>query len=121
MSSKNKNHFKKFQNGILGIITELITSFIFGFLMTLFAKDNLIGSDVVVIFTLIGFIGSVGLMFSFRNKGFIFLLGWICAAYLLKGFFSPFYFVVYLVAPIAAIVLKVFWSLKKSARRVRVR
>ena len=121
MSSKNINPLKKFQKGVLGVITEIVTSFIFGFLMTLFAKDQLIGSDVVVVFTIIGFVGSVGLMFSFKNRGFIFLIGWIFAAWLLRGLFDPFSFVVYLIAPVVGIALKTFWSFKKKTRRLRIR
>ena len=121
MSSKNKNPLKKFQKGAVGIITEIVTSFIFGFLLTLFAKDQIVGSDVVLIFTLIGFVGSLVLMFSFKERGFIFLFGWIVVAWLLRGLFSPFYFVVYLLAPIAAIVLKSFWLFRKKTRRLRIR
>ncbi len=118
MSSKIKSPWKKFQKGMLGIVTELITSFIFSAALALFVKDRLINSNVVLIFTLIGFVGSVSLMFSFKNKGFVFLLGWILTAWLLRGLFSPFYFVVYIVAPVLAIILKLFWAAKKSTRRV---
>ena len=113
-----KKSLKKFQNGVLGIVTELVTSLIFGFLMTLFARDRTIGPDVVLIFTAIGFVGSIALMVSFRKRGFIFLLGWILTAWLLRNLFSPFYLVVYIVAPVIALFLKSWWALKKSARRV---
>lgn len=77
---KTKGPFKKFQTGFLGVVSELITSFIFAGLLALFSLDQLIRSDVVLIFTLIGFVGSVSLMFSFKKRGFIFLMGWILAA-----------------------------------------
>ncbi|GEM_PF-672665 len=118
MSSKNP--LKKFRKGILGIITEIVTSFVFGFLMTLFAKDQLIGSDVVLVFILIGFVGSIGLMFSLKSRGFVFLIGWIIAAWLLKGLFNGFDFVVYLVVPIAVLVLRTFFFFRKTARRARL-
>ena len=118
MSSKSP--LKKFQKGIFGVVTEIVTSFLFGFMMKLFAKDQLIGFDVVLVFTLVGFVGSVGLMFSFRNRGFIFLMGWILAAWLLRGLFNQFDFAVYLIAPVLALTLRTYWFFKKTAKRARI-
>ncbi|MDO8715734.1 MAG: hypothetical protein Q7J73_02870 [Dehalococcoidales bacterium] len=120
MSSKNKSPLKKFRKGSIAVITEIVTSFVFGFLMTLFAKDQLIGSDVVLIFTLVGFVGSIGLMFSFKSRGFVFLMGWILAAWLLRGSFSSFDFAVYLVAPVAVLALRTFFFFRKGTRRFRI-
>lgn len=102
------------------MITELITSFVFAALLTLFSTEKIISSDVVLIFTLIGFIGSVSLMFSFRTRGFVFLLGWILAAWVLRGLFNPVDFLVYLIAPVVAVMLKTWFAFKKTARRARI-
>ncbi len=120
MSSKNKSPLRKFQTGVLGIITEIVTSFIFSFLLTLFAKDQAAGSDVVVAFILMGFVGSIGLMFFFQNRGFVFLIGWLITAWLLRGLFSPFYFAVYFAAPIVALVLRTLFFFRKTAKRARI-
>ena len=53
-------------------------------------------------------------MFSFQTAGFIFILGWIVGAWLLKDMLTPFDFVVYLGAPIVALVARVVLFFKRN-------
>ena len=69
---------------------------------------------MVFLFTFVGFLGAIALMFSFRTAGLIFTLGWIAGAWLLKDMLSPFDFVVYFVAPIVALVARVVLFFKRN-------
>ena len=103
-----------FQKGFSEVATGIIGGIIISALLSGFAKDGLIPSNMVFLFTFVGFLGAIALMFSFQTAGFIFILGWIVGAWLLKDMFSPFDFVVYLVAPIVALVVRVALLFKRS-------
>ena len=103
-----------FQKGFSQVATGIIGGIILSALLSGFAKDGLIPSNMVFLFTFAGFLGAIALMVSFQTAGVIFTLGWIVGAWLLKDMLSPFDFVVYLVAPIAALVIRVFLSFKRN-------
>ena len=103
-----------FQKGFSEVAIGIISGIIISALLSGFAEDGLIPSNIVFLFTFAGFIGAIALMFSFRTAGFIFTLGWIVGAWLLKDMLSPFDFVVYLVAPIVALVVRVVLFFKRS-------
>jgi hypothetical protein len=70
-----------------------------------FAEEGVIPSNLVILFTIAGFLGSIALFFSSKTTGFIFTLGWIVGALVLKDLLGPVDFIVYLVVPIAALVI----------------
>jgi len=105
------NNFPKgFSEAVAGIIGSIIISA----LLSGFAKDGLIPSYMVFLFTAAGFLGAIVLMFSFSTTGVVFTLGWIVGAWLLKDMLAPFDFVVYLVAPIVALVVRAVLFFKKN-------
>jgi len=89
-----------FQKGFGEVATGIFGGIIISALLSGFAKDGLIPSNMVFLFTFVGFLGSIALMLSFQTAGVIFTLGWIVGAWLLKDMLTPFDFVVYLGAPI---------------------
>ena len=103
-----------FQKGFSQVATGIIGSIIISALLSGFAKDGLIPSNMVFLFTFAGFLGAIVLMLSFQTAGFIFTIGWIIGAWLLKDMLSPFDFVVYLVAPIVALVVRVVLLFKRN-------
>ena len=103
-----------FQKGFSGVATGIIGGIIISALLSGFAKDGLIPSNMVFLFTLVGFLGAIVLMFSFSTAGVIFTLGWIVGAWLLKDMLGTFDFIVYFVAPIIALVIRVVLFFKSS-------
>jgi len=103
-----------FQRGLREAVTGIIGGILINVILAGFAKDGLIPSYLVISFTVAGFLGSVVLMFSFKTTGVVFTLGWIIGALMLKDLLGPIDFVVYLVAPIAALVIRVVALFKGS-------
>jgi len=95
-----------FQRGLGEAATGIIGSILFNAILAGFAKDGLIPSYLVISFMVAGFLGSVVLMFSFKTAGIIFTSGWIVGALMLKDLLGSIDFVFYLVAPIAALVIR---------------
>jgi hypothetical protein len=104
-----------FQRGISEAITGIVGSIIISAILASFKQDGLIPSSMVLWITAAGFLGSLALMFSFMTTGIIFTFGWIIGAFLLKDALSTFDFVVYLVAPIAALVIRGIVAIKKAS------
>ena len=103
-----------FQKGFGEVATGIIASIIISTVLSGFAEDGLIPSNMVFLFTFGGFLGAIVLMFSFTTSGVIFTIGWIIGAFLLKDMLTTFNFLVYLVAPIAALVIRLVLSLRNS-------
>jgi len=95
-----------FQRGLEQAVAGVIGGILINAILAGFAKDGLIPSHLVISFTVAGFLGSVLLMFSFKTTGVVFTLGWIFGAFMLKDLFGPIDFIVYLVAPIAALIVR---------------
>ncbi len=103
-----------FQRGMKEAIAGIIGGIIIYALLTESAKDGLIPSNYVILFTIAGFLSSILLMFSFATTGIIFTLGWIFGAFLLKDILGTFDFVVYLVAPIVALIIRAYFYFKEN-------
>ena len=103
-----------FQKGFGEVATGIIASIIISAVLSGFAKDGLIPSNMVFLFTFCGFLGAIVLMFSFTTSGVIFTIGWIVGAFLLKDMLTTFNFIVYLMAPIVALVIRGVLFFKNS-------
>lgn len=103
-----------FQRGMAEAITGIVGSIIIGAILSSFAEDGLIPSSMVFWITAAGFLGAIVLMFSFKTTGIIFTFGWIVGAFLLKDMLSTFDFIIYIVAPIVALVIRVVLFFKSS-------
>lgn len=95
----------RFQRGFSEAVIGIIGGIIISALLAGFAKDGLIPSYLVISFTMAGFLGSIALFFFSKTTGFIFTLGWIVGALVLKDLLGPINFFVYLLVPIAALVI----------------
>jgi hypothetical protein len=71
-----------------------------------FKQSNFIPSDIVIMFTIVGFIGSIATLFTIWKAGIIFTLGWIIGAFLLKDLLSTGDFIIYIVAPIMSLIIR---------------
>ena len=99
-----------FKEAVIGIMGAIIISA----LLTGFAEEGLIPSYLVILFTIVGFLGAIALFLSLKAAGVIFTLGWIIGAWMLKDLLGSTDFVVYLVVPIAALVIGVALFFKRQ-------
>ena len=104
----------KFQEGFVEAVIGIIGCIVINSILAAFAKDGLIPSYLVILFTIAGFLGAIALFFSFKTTGFIFTLGWIAGAVLLKDLLGPAEFIVYLIVPIVALVIGVVVAVRGS-------
>ncbi len=101
-----------FGKGLSEVLSGIIGGVIFSALLGGFAEDGLIPSYMVFLFAVAGFLGAMAAMYYFQTAGIIFTLGWIVGAWLLKDMLTSFDFIVYLVVPIVALVIRVVWFFK---------
>lgn len=94
------------RQGIFEAVWGIIGGILISTLLKGFAQDGLIPSNIVILFTIVGFLAAIVTMFSFQAAGIIFTLGWIFGAFMLKDLLTPFDFTVYLVAPIVTLVVR---------------
>ncbi|MFC1917306.1 hypothetical protein ACFLXH_01460 [Chloroflexota bacterium] len=102
-----------FQRGMVEAITGIVGSIILSAILSSLAKDGLIPLYMVVLITATGFVGAVVLMFSFRTTGIFFTAGWFFGALLLQDVLSDVDFFVYIVGPIAAVVVRLVLFAKR--------
>jgi hypothetical protein len=103
-----------FPKGLSQAIIGIVGSIFISTLLRGFAADGLIPSYMVFWITAAGFLGAIVLMFSFSTMGVVFTLGWIVGAWLLKDMLGTFDFIVYLVAPIVALTIRVVLFFKEK-------
>lgn len=104
----------QFKAGMVEVIFGIVGGIVISAVLQSFKESNLIPSDMVLVFTLIGFVGSMATLFSFWKTGIVFTLGWIVGAWLLKDVLSPMDFALYFIAPIAALVIRGVVFIKKT-------
>lgn len=114
MGGKATNDGRSLQRGVVEAITGIIGGIIFNAVLASSAQQKLIPTEMVLLLTLGGLLSSLVLMFSLKTTGVVFTLGWIAGALILKDLLSPIDFVVYIVAPIAALVIRGVWLFKES-------
>lgn len=103
-----------FKEGFVEAVIGIIGGIVINGILAAFAKDGLIPSYLVILFTIAGFLGAIALFFTFKTTGFIFTLGWIAGAVVLKDLLGPIEFIVYLIFPIAALVVGVIIAVRGS-------
>ena len=92
--------------GIIEVIGGIIGSIVLSVFLAALAQNHLIPSGWVFLFTAIGFIGSIATLFTIWKAGIIFTIGWIIGAILLKDLLSTGDFFLYIVAPIASLIIR---------------
>jgi hypothetical protein len=95
-----------FREGFRQVVMGIVGGVIMSALLKSFAQDGLIPSYIVLLFTLFGIFGAIILMVSFATSGVIFTIGWILGGLVLKEMLTTFDFIVYLAAPIVALVAR---------------
>ena len=102
------------KQGIFEAVWGIIGGILISTLLRGFAEDGLIPSNMVILFTIAGFLAAIVMMFSFQTAGIIFTIGWILGAFMLKDLLTPFDFIVYLVAPIVTLGIRAILFFRSS-------
>lgn len=84
----------------------IIGSVAFTAILSSFQESGLIPLDTVILFSAVGFAASLALLHTFVTAGIIFDIGWIVGASILWNVMSITERIVFLVAPILALVWK---------------
>jgi hypothetical protein len=104
---------KKFRRGIKEVVVGIVTGILFSIILSFFRNNGLIPSNLVIWFTIIGTVGTIITIFSFRTAGVVFTLGWILGAWLLKEIMTPDDFLLYFWAPVLTLVIRIIVFIMK--------
>ena len=102
-----------FKEGLIGAIVGIVCAIIFSSIANSFAQDETL-KDSIWIFTGIGLASTISTIFIFKTAGFLFNVGWIIGAWLLKDAMDTNTFLIFFIAPIVILVLRIFFLVKNS-------
>jgi hypothetical protein len=118
---KKKKSVSKLLRGFKEVAFGIIGGIILSLVLSAFEKNGLIPPWVVWIFTLIGILGNISTIKSYRTSGYIFTMGWIAGAWILRDALDTLSFLIYFVVPIIVMITRVYFGVKKSVRRLGFR
>ena len=105
----------KLQRGLAESITGVVMGFVLITIINSFAEDGLIPGYFVWLFGLFSIVANIATLNSLRYVGFLYTLGWLFGAFLVKDLFSPIDFVFNIAGPIVVLILRL-WFIVKSIR-----
>jgi hypothetical protein len=97
----------QFGRGFQEVAGGIIGGVVFFAILAAFAQDGAIPTGMVLLFTLVGILGTVATINSYRKSGFVFTIGWIIGAWLLKDAMDTTAFLVYFIIPIAVMIVRI--------------
>ena len=103
-----------FKQGLVEAIVGIIGAIVFSAIITQFKQDETIPQNYIWIFTLIGLAGTISTIFIFKTAGFLFNIGWIIGAWILKDAMDTGMFMLFFIAPIVVLVLRIIFLFKSS-------
>lgn len=103
-----------FKEGLIEALVGTIGAIIFSSVLNSFAQDETIPHNYIWIFTAIGIASTISTLFIFKTAGLLFNIGWIFGAWLLKDAMDTGTFLVFFIAPIGILVLRVILLIKDS-------
>jgi uncharacterized membrane protein YeaQ/YmgE (transglycosylase-associated protein family) len=103
-----------FKQGLVEAIIGVIGSIVYSAIITQFKQNETIPQNYTWTFTIIGLAATVSTIFVFKTAGFLFNVGWIIGAWLLKDAMDMGTFLVFFVAPIIVLIIRVVFLFKSS-------
>lgn len=100
--------------GIIEVITGVLGGIIYSAFLAAVIKDETIPSDYYWIFPLISIAGTVSTIFVFKKAGFMFNLGCIIGALLLRNAMDIWTFLLYFGVPLVILVIRVYVLIKTN-------
>ena len=103
-----------FKQGLVEAIVGIIGAIVFSAIITQFKQDQTIPQNYIWVFTLIGLASTISTIFIFKTAGFLFNIGWIVGAWILKDEMDTGMFLLFLIAPIVVMILRIIFLFKSS-------
>ncbi|KSV18485.1 hypothetical protein DA01_02955 [Dehalococcoides mccartyi] len=104
-----------FKQGLIEAIVGIVGAIVFSSILNSLAQDKTISHDYFWVFTAIGLASTISTIFVFKTAGFLFNIGWIIGAWLLKDAMDTGTFFVFFIAPIAILLLRIFVLIRNSS------
>lgn len=103
----------EFKSGLLKAGTGIVVGLLTNSLLNQFAESGLIPSNIIILFSLGMFVSSLLIVYSLKYSGAVFLFGWMFGAIFLMDLLDFFDFLLYIGAPIAALVIRGIMYMKE--------
>ena len=107
----------QFQNGLRQSMVGIIGGIVVAAIMKALANDGLIPTYFVWLFVLVGIAGNIATINSNRLFGTVYTIGWLIGGLILKDVLEPVDFIIYIVAPIVILVLRVWQFIEVTIKR----
>ncbi len=114
LGTNKQRRMNNFKEGFVGAIFGIIGAIVFSAILSSLAQDKTIPHDYIWIFTAIGIASTISTFFIFKTAGFLFNIGWIIGAWLLKDAMDTGTFLVFFVAPIIILIIRIVLLFKSS-------
>lgn len=101
-----------FKNGFIEAISGLIGAIVYSAFLASLSQDKTIPHDYFWVFPLISLAGTISTIFIFKTAGFLFNIGVIVGALLLKDAMDTGTFLLYFGAPLGILVLRIYFLFK---------
>lgn len=86
----------QFGRGFQEVAAGIIGGVVFSAILGAFAQDEAIPTSTILLFTLVGILGTVATINSYRKSVFVFTIRWIIGAWLLKDAMDTTAFLVFI-------------------------
>jgi hypothetical protein len=107
---------KKFKFGLKQVIGEVFTGLLTTFVLTMLANQGWLPDNVLLIINIVLIVGNILLIRKMWSWGVFYTVGWLIGSivFFQIGLFSTWQIILYLVLPIAALVMRVVSSAKRG-------
>ena len=104
----------QFQRGLQQSMLGVIGGIVIAAVLKSLAGDGLLPSYFVWLFIIVGIAGNIATINSNRLAGTVYTIGWLVGGLILRDALEPVDFIVYTVAPIVILILRVWQFIKNT-------
>jgi hypothetical protein len=107
---------KKFKFGLKQIILEVVTGLLTTLVLRILANQGWLPDKVLLCINIILIIGNILLIKKIWSWGVFYTIGWLIGSFIFFeiGLFETWDIILYLILPIAALIIRVTLALKRS-------
>ena len=110
---------KQLRKGLLEAITGVVAGFVLSTVVDVFARDGLIPWYIKFAFVAVGILGSLGLVTTFKSKGFLYITGWVAGAWFIRNLLGPTDWLYYFVVPIVVVLIRGWTETRRAFKFIR--
>jgi len=113
---KKSKTIKKLKFGLKQVIVEVATGLLTTLVLTILANQGWLPDKVLLIINIFLIVGNILLIRKMWSWGIFYTIGWLIGSFVFFqiGLFSTWQIILYLVLPIAALLMRVVSSVKRS-------